>query len=691
KKQETGCVDKINEESLNKYLQLARVRRSLLIEMAPVWKVSFAILLLAVGVARCNPFFGNNYVVPQGARLANAANTVVRNLDGAQTQVRSFLINPTASRFLATGATALREYVGNTTVTLAQLFRELGQVATDRTTAPAVVFTRLNLALQGTVEWHRNLSEPLAALEQAFNYDQNSNTADYFRQWRDSMVSNVNDTAVVLQRLGDAVLAVAGQPLNTQQFLQAVSADGSLQQLQEVVEAAVRLSADYTTSVTKLVGAVRAANDFQSRTYSLLRTNQAAINTNVDRYSSASNTSFYRFLTAADALFNHLKDTNQSFVFRWPLLFSPAVQDQLNLLNQSIDHLTWNVLKRTVAVAQNLVQTQALFKEGNNPLGYLREETDLLTRTMLDVFNDENFCAEGFVTMFQALPARVTTLVGACLTEQTNLESQGSSQLVSIANNFLRPYVTAVYGRLNICFQEPFDKMNECLDRIVTTIDFRGKFFLLDLTSQLFFEQLQEELPTCNDRVLEFVRNAGLRESCDIRPPSLEVVPVQWLSFFGAYRKQMSKAPYEALIAPTRYVSSTCEMSAKVRSSFALCSARQLFTWAKVKLGKASIFSMYDSVQSFASIGSDATCTATCVVQRRDDVLDLRQRRVEVQIDRLVESLLGGLGPSRCLHRPRFALLDHVRQAQDVLLELVGGGKHIVNRRAHVTLGEQRL
>ncbi|KFB39848.1 hypothetical protein ZHAS_00007220 [Anopheles sinensis] len=491
--------------------------------MALVMKISFVILLVTFCGVQCNPFFGNNYVLPQGARLANAANTVVRNLDAAQTQVRSFLINPTASNFLISGVRALREYVGNTSVTLAQLFRELGQVATDRTTAPAVVFTRLNLAVQGTVEWNRNLSVPLADLEEAFNYDDNSNTASYFRQWRDTMAQNVNESSEVLGRLGDVILPVAGQPLNTQQFLQAVSADGSLQQLQDVVEGAVRLSTDYATSVTRLVGAVRTANDFQSRTYSLLRTNQASINTNVDRYSTASNASFYRFLTAADSLFNHLKDTNHSFVFRWPLLFSPAVHQQLNLLNQSIDHLTWNVLQRTVSVAQNLVQTQALFKEGNNPLAYLREEADLFTRILLDIFNGENFCASGFVTQFQALPSRVTTLVSACLTEQTNLESQGSSQLVSIANNFLRPYVTSVYGRLNICFQQPFDKMTECLDLIVATIDFRGKFFMLDLASQLFFEQVQEELPTCNDRVLEFVRNAGLRESCGMHPPSTEV------------------------------------------------------------------------------------------------------------------------------------------------------------------------
>uniref|UniRef100_A0A182RGF5 Secreted protein n=1 Tax=Anopheles funestus TaxID=62324 RepID=A0A182RGF5_ANOFN len=483
--------------------------------MAPTTvKVVSVFLLLAIGGTECNPFFGNNYVLPQGARLANAANAVVRNLDAAQTQVRVSLINPTASEFLNAGATALREYVGNTTLVMGQMFREVAQVAVDRTTAPAVVFTRLTLAVQGVSQWNRNLSQSLDVFKQVFNYDGNSNTASYMESLRNSFSKNVQELSEVLGRLGDAILLVAGQPLNTQQFLEVVSANGTLQQLQDVVESAVRLSADYSASVTKLVAAVRAANDFQSRSYSLLRTNQASINTNVDRYTSASNASFYRFLTAADSLFTHLKDTNESFVFRWPLLFSSAVQDKLNLLNHSIDHLTWNLMQRTATVTLNLQRTSALFKEGNNTLSYLREETDLYTRVMLDVLYDENFCATGFVTSFNALPARVTALVAACLTEQTNLESQGATQLVSLANSFLRPYVTAIYGRLNICFQQPFEKMTECLDNIVETIDFRGKFFLLDLASQLFFEQVQQELPSCNDRLLEFVRNSGLREAC---------------------------------------------------------------------------------------------------------------------------------------------------------------------------------
>uniref|UniRef100_A0A182VUZ4 Secreted protein n=1 Tax=Anopheles minimus TaxID=112268 RepID=A0A182VUZ4_9DIPT len=485
--------------------------------MAPTpLKVLSVLLLLAISGSECNPFFGNNYVIPQGARLANAANVVVRNLDAAQAQVRTYLINPTASEFLRAGATGLRDYVGNTTLVMGQMFREVAQVAVDRTTAPAVVFTRLTLAVQGVPQWNRNLSQSLDVLRQAFNYDANSNTASYLESLRNSFAKNVQDLSEVLGRLGDAILSVAGQPLNTQQFLQVVSANGTLQQLQDVVESVVRLSADYSTSVTTLVAAVRAANDFQTRSYSLLRTNQASINTNVDRYSSASNSSFYRFLTAADSLFTHLKDTNESFVFRWPLLFSPAVHDKLNLLNHSIDHLTANLLQRTATVTLNLQNTSALFKEGNNPLSYLRDEADLYTRVMMDVLNGENFCATGFVTSFNALPAQVTSLVAACLNEQTNLESQGATQLVSLANSFLRPYVTAIYGRLNICFQQPFDKMTECLDNIVETIDFRGKFFLLDLASQLFFEQVQQELPTCNDRVLEYVRNSGLREACQI-------------------------------------------------------------------------------------------------------------------------------------------------------------------------------
>uniref|UniRef100_A0A182P377 Uncharacterized protein n=1 Tax=Anopheles epiroticus TaxID=199890 RepID=A0A182P377_9DIPT len=445
-----------------------------------------------------------------------AANTAVRNLDAAQTQVRSFLVNPTASEFLSAGAAALRDYVGNTTVVIGQVYREVAQVAVDRTTAPAVAFTRLTLALQGVPQWYRNLSQSLDVIHESFNYDDNFNTATYLDRLRGSFYKNVEDLSEMLGRLDGAISSVTGENLNTQQFLQVVSANGTLQQLVDVVESTARLSTDYSTSVTKLVAAVRTANDFQTRSYTLLRTNQASINTNVDRYTAASSASFYRFLTAADSLLTHLKSTNESFVFRWPLLFSDSVRQKLNMLNQSIDNLTGNLGQRTAAVTQNLANASALFKEGNSPLGYLRGETELYTRVMLDVLDGDNYCATGFVTSFHALPPQVTSLVAACLTEQTNLENQGAAQLISLANNFLRPYVTAVYGRLNICFQQPFHRMTECLDNIVATVDFSDKFFLLDLASQLYFQQVQEELSFCNDRVMQFVQNAGLCESCQM-------------------------------------------------------------------------------------------------------------------------------------------------------------------------------
>lgn len=208
-----------------------------------------------------SPFFGNNYVLPQGARLASSTTAVVRNLDAAQLQVRG--LNPTSSNFLSAGAAALRDYVGNTTTVMGQVFREVAQVAVDRTTAPAVVFTRLTLAVQGVAQWNRNLSSSLEVLKEAFNYDVNSNTASYLEKLRNAFGQNVQELAEVLVRLGDAVLPVAGQPLNTQQFLQVVSANGTLQQLLDVVEYTVRLSGEYSTSVSTLVAAVRAANDFK--------------------------------------------------------------------------------------------------------------------------------------------------------------------------------------------------------------------------------------------------------------------------------------------------------------------------------------------------------------------------------------------------------------------------------------------
>ncbi|ETN66813.1 hypothetical protein AND_001394 [Anopheles darlingi] len=473
--------------------------------------------LLLLGGTCGDPFFGNNYVIPQGARLGTAANTVVRNLDAAQTQIRSFLINPTASVFLAAGATALREYVGNTTVVLGQVYREIAQVATDRVTAPAVVFTRLSLALNNVRQWDQNLTQSLTVLNQSFNYDANNNTAGYFEQWKSAIGQNVQQLARVLELLRGAVSPIVGEPLNTQQFLQVISANGTLQELLDTVEAAVRITTDYSGSVTRVVAAVRAANDFQSRALSQIRTNQGFINTAVDRYSAASNASFGRFLAAADSLVTHLKDTNQSFVFRWPLLFSDSVREKLDLLNNSINHLTGNILLRTINVANELDSNQRLFKTGPNALGYVQEEANLLTRILLDVLQGENYCATGFITPFNALPTQVNGLIATCLADQTVLESQGSAQLVSTANNFLRPYVTSVYGRLNICFQQPFESMTECLDNIVETIDFRAQFFLLDLASQLFFERVQEELAYCNSRVLDFVRNSGLRVSCDIR------------------------------------------------------------------------------------------------------------------------------------------------------------------------------
>ncbi|XP_065095282.1 uncharacterized protein LOC135717224 [Ochlerotatus camptorhynchus] len=481
--------------------------------MAVFGSVLLIVLVLNVA-ARGDPFFGNNYQIPQGAALARYASAVVTNLNNARNSLSSYVrYPPTASTSLNQGAIVLRDYIGNVSLLVGNVYTEISRAATDRSTAPAVVFSKINTRLNDLQPLLQNGSLYVDSLASNFDSEADNSTSNYFATWNENLRSNTHHLSRLLQNVSQVIESVAGEGLNTQQFIAALSVDGLLQDLVDAVQQVSATTGDLSSTVSSLVGAINTANSFRLTANSRLQTSRQSANTVVNSYISSSNASFNSILVATDTLFNHLKTVNDSFVFRWPLLLSDRVEQKLDLLNRSIENLSVNLHFRRSVVESHYTYTRYVFANENEPQANLDEESEQLTRRLVNVIKPDG-CASDFRTQFLALPGTAQTLLSQCFNGQLGLERQGASQVLSIANNFLRGYVTAVYDSLEICYSHPYEKMNSCLDDIVDTIDFGGKFFLLDTVTFYLFEQVQSELINCNSRLLKYVQNVGLRANC---------------------------------------------------------------------------------------------------------------------------------------------------------------------------------
>lgn len=474
------------------------------------------VLLLTslVCVVQSNPFFGNNYLIPQSADLARYASAVVSNLNNARSSVSSYVrYPPTASVSLNQGALVLVDYVGNVSRLIGNVYSEISRAATDRTTAPAVVFSKINTQLNALQPLLQNSSVYVQSLSNYFDYEGDSSISSYFAERNDRMKSNVHNLEQILRNISQAIDSTVGQGLNTQQFIAALSVNGVLQSLVDAAQGGAIASNEYSVVVGRLVAAINTANSFRSTANSRIQSSRQSSSVIVNNYVSSSNSSFNSVLLSTDNLFNHLKTLNDSFVFRWPLVLSDRAEQKLHQLNASIESLINNLHFRRAVVEAHYILTRTVFRDQNQPQGYLQEEAELLTRMLANAINPSS-CAVNFQTRFYALPSLVHGLLSQCFDGQISLERQGANHVVSVANGFLRSYASAVYSSLEICFRYPFDKMNDCLDQIVNTIDFSGKFFLLDTVTFYLFEQVQSELMNCNTRLMEYVRNAGLQANC---------------------------------------------------------------------------------------------------------------------------------------------------------------------------------
>ncbi|XP_001652839.2 uncharacterized protein LOC5569528 [Aedes aegypti] len=472
------------------------------------------LLVLACAVVRGDPFFGNNYQLPQGAALSRYASEVVTNLNNARNSLSSYVrYPPTASPSLNEGAITLRDYVGNVSLLAGGVYSEVSRAATDRTTAPVVVFSKIRTRLNDLQPLLQNGSLYVDTLAANFDSEVDNSTSSYFATWHANLQSDSLHLSTLLQNVSQVIDSVAGQGLNTQQFIAALSADGLLQDLVDAVQRSSASSGHLSSTVSSLVGAINTANSFRSTANSRIQSGRLSAVSTVNSYIASSNASFNSILVATDTLFNHLKTINDSFVFRWPLLLSDRVEQKLDLLNRSIENLIVNLHFRRNVVETHYLVTRLVFANENEPQAYLEGESEQLTRRLVNVIQPDG-CASNFRTQFLGLPSTSQSQLTQCINSQLGLERQGASQVLSIANNFLRGYVTAVYDSLEICYSHPFEKMNDCLDDIVETIDFGGKFFLLDTVTFYLFEQVQAELINCHTRLLKYVQNVGLRANC---------------------------------------------------------------------------------------------------------------------------------------------------------------------------------
>ncbi|XP_062549266.1 uncharacterized protein LOC134213863 [Armigeres subalbatus] len=472
------------------------------------------LLALTIVVARGDPFFGNNYQIPHGAALARHASAVVTNLNNARNSVSSYVrYPPTASPSLNEGAIALRDYIGNVSALAGSVYTEVSRAATDRTTAPVVVFSMISTRLNALQPLLQNGSLYVESLAANFDSEGDNSTSSYFAWWNDILRSDSLVLMKLVHNVSQVIDSIAGQGLNTQQFVAALSVNGLLQDLIDAVQKTAAASGDLSSTVSSLVGAINNANSFRSTSNSRIQSSRQSAVSIVNSYISSSNASFNSIIVATDTLFDHLKTVNESFVFRWPLLLSDRVEQKLDLLNRSIESLIVNLHFRRSVVETHYLFTRAVFANENEPQSYLEDESEQLTRRLVNVLNPDA-CASNFRTPFLALPGTVQSQLSQCINSQLGLERQGASQVQSIANNFLRGYVSAVYNSLEICYSHPYETMSNCLDEIVDTIDFGGKFFLLDTVTFYLFEQVQAELINCNSRLQSYVRNVGLRANC---------------------------------------------------------------------------------------------------------------------------------------------------------------------------------
>lgn len=477
--------------------------------------MSFFKVVLAIaifGVARGDPFFGNNFLIPQGVELARYANAVVTNLNGARSSVSSYTrFPPTASASLNEGAITLQQFVGNVSQLVGGVYLEMSRAASDRTSAPAVVFAKINTQFNALQPLLLNSSLYVGALARSFDYEGDNSTSSYFADRMERIRVNSHNLQVILQNVNVVINSIAG--LNTQQFLAALSSNGLLQQLLDVTQGAELASREFADVVAQMVAAITQANNFRSTSNLRIQQSRTAANTAVNSYVTNSNASFNSILTTTDGLFNHLKTLNDSFVFRWPLLLSDRVEQKLDLLNRSIENLIVNLHYRRQTVENHFALTREVFQDLNEPQQYLSKESELMTRRLVNVIRP-SACVGNFRTQFLTLPAAVQTQLSQCFDSQLRLERQGASQVVSIANGFLRSYASETYAAMEICFSHPYNSMNECLDAIVAKIEFSPKFFLLDTLQTLLYDQVQSELVNCNDRLLKYIQNVGLRATC---------------------------------------------------------------------------------------------------------------------------------------------------------------------------------
>ncbi|XP_058454032.1 uncharacterized protein LOC131432019 [Malaya genurostris] len=479
---------------------------------------SLLVLISLVGFVCGDPFFGNNYQIPQSSELVRSANLVVTNLNAARNAVSSYGRNPpAASVSLNRGARVLADYVGNVSQLIGNVYSQLSRAATDRTTDPAVVFSKISTQINALRPLLQNSSVYVESLAAYFDYEGDNSTSCFFTEQNNGMKIDIEKLSTILQNVSRVVDSIAGQSLNTQQFIAVLSVNGLLQNLVDATQRAAIASNEYMGIITRYVAAINDANSVRLTVNSRLQTSRNAINSAVNSYISSSNSSFNSILSSTDSLFNHLKTLNESFVFRWPLLLSDRVESKLALLNSSIENLITNLHFRRSVVDNHYSLTGAIFRTSNEALAYLEEEAELLTRVLANAVNP-NSCASNFRNQFYNLPGSVQSLLSQCFTSQLNLERQGANQVQSIANNFLRSYVTVVYANAEICFSHPFDQMSKCLDDFVDTIDFGGKFFLLETTTFYLFEQVQSELTNCSSRLVSYIRNVGLRANCQRNP-----------------------------------------------------------------------------------------------------------------------------------------------------------------------------
>lgn len=424
------------------------------------------LVISTIAIVGSEPFFGNDFVVPQRTRIIPEANCVVNNLVSARNSLNSYIRSPpTSSESLRQGVSCLALYVANVTKLEGDIFTEIARASNDRTSNPAVICSKLNGQIRDLKPLLANSTSYIACIQENFDTSNDNITSTYYKKWNDDLVKRGVELEQILGNMCRAIEANHGKVSTTQDFLTILMENNTLPLLENITMIRCAQASDLARRAGEQNIAINQANSFRSTINSRILSSRNSATSSVNSYITSSNSSANSVFTSSERFATFVRTTDDAFFFRWPQALNKPVLDKRALLNHSVVMMSNKMQSQKEWVQAFYLNVRELLSVQNPAQAYLMHEAELTTRIMLNIIRP-NHCVMNFRTRLTDLPAQVQTQLNRCTTNQVTMDRNVATQVVSIVNSVLQPYVTVVYSNGEICHSYPFDKMNTCLDNV---------------------------------------------------------------------------------------------------------------------------------------------------------------------------------------------------------------------------------